>query len=81
MISRTDLGGGRVTYASPVHGPHCHLVCRRCGCLIEADYGLIKPLERQLGERYAFTADLHHFAISGLCAECEARLSQDTDED
>ena len=76
LISRADLGGGRVTYASPIHGPHCHLVCRRCGYVIEADCDLVEPLEKQLGERYGFTAELQHFAISGLCAECKSQADK-----
>jgi Fur family ferric uptake transcriptional regulator len=76
LISHADLGDGRVTYASPDHGPHCHLVCRRCGCVIEADYELVAPLDERLRERCHFVADLDHLAIPGLCTECEARLSQ-----
>jgi Fur family ferric uptake transcriptional regulator len=75
LISRADLGDGKVTYASSVHGPHCHLVCRRCGYVIEADYELVAPLGRNLRDQYRFVADLDHLAIPGLCADCEARLS------
>lgn len=76
LVSRADLGNGRVTYASLNHGPHCHLVCQSCGCVIEADYTLVAPLERQLQEQYGFAANLSHFAISGLCAECKSVSSQ-----
>jgi len=76
LVSQADLGDGKVTYASSGHGPHCHLVCRRCGCVIEADYDLIKPFERQLWEQYGFNAELHHFAISGLCAECKSQIEK-----
>ena len=72
LVSRADLGDGRVTYASLTHGPHCHLVCQSCGRVIEADYGLVAPLEQQLQEQYGFTANLSHFAISGLCAKCKS---------
>jgi Fur family ferric uptake transcriptional regulator len=72
LVSRADLGDGRVTYASLNHGPHCHLVCQGCGCVVEADYALVAPLEQQLEEQYGFTANLSHFAISGLCAECKS---------
>ena len=73
LVSQADLGDGKVTYASPVHGPHCHLVCRRCGCVIEADCDLVEPLEERLEEQYGFAAELHHFAISGLCADCKSQ--------
>jgi Fur family ferric uptake transcriptional regulator len=80
LISRADLGAGRVTYASPIHGPHCHLVCRRCGHVIEADHEIVVPLDRFLRDQYHFVADLDHLAISGLCADCETRLSQNAEE-
>ena len=71
LVSRADLGGGKVTYASIRHGPHCHLVCRQCGCVIEADHALVAPLAEQLQEQYGFEADLNHCAVSGLCAACQ----------
>ena len=37
LVSKADLGEGRVTYASLHHGPHCHLVCRHCGHVIEVE--------------------------------------------
>ena len=77
LVSRSDLGGGKVTYASHLHGSHCHLVCRHCGRVIETEHDLIAPLEDQLHERYSFTADLCHFAIPGLCADCKSQLSQE----
>ena len=36
LFSRSDLHGGTTCYAAPQHGPHCHLVCRRCRTVIEA---------------------------------------------
>ena len=75
LSSRSDLGGGRVVYATARHGPHVHLVCRHCGRVIEADHGLVVPLEGQLEEQYGFLADLRHFAIFGLCADCQSQSS------
>ena len=72
LVSRTDLGGGKVTYASLRHGPHCHLVCRHCGYVIEVDHDLLATLEEQCREQYGFEAELHHFAISGLCVGCQS---------
>lgn len=72
LVSRADLGGGKVTHASLRHGPHCHLVCRHCGCVIEVDYDLVAALKEQCQEQYGFDAELHHFAISGLCAGCQS---------
>lgn len=70
LASRSDLGGGRIVYATTQHGPHIHLVCRLCGQVIEASYELVASLEQRLAEQYGFTADLSHLAIAGLCPGC-----------
>lgn len=72
MASRADLGEGKVSYSSSLHGHHCHLVCRRCGRVIEASHDLVAPLERRLAEEHGFAADLGHLAIAGTCAACRA---------
>jgi Fur family ferric uptake transcriptional regulator len=77
MVSRCDLSSGKVTYASPQHGPHCHLVCRRCGAVTEADCELLIPLEEQLRVGYGFAPDVSHFAVQGLCSTCRAELERD----
>lgn len=71
LTSRIDLGGGRVVYASIRHGPHIHLVCRQCGKIIEASQVLLTPLEEQIKEEYHFDADITHFSIHGICADCQ----------
>jgi Fur family ferric uptake transcriptional regulator len=70
LASRADLGDGRLVYATRRHGPHLHLVCRRCGRVIETDGCQIEPLGKELQERYGFAADLQHICLSGLCADC-----------
>jgi len=72
LVSRCDLGSGKVCYATLRHGPHCHLVCRQCGQIIEADHQLVAPLAERFLEQYGFDADLNHYAISGLCAQCRS---------
>jgi Fur family transcriptional regulator, ferric uptake regulator len=72
LASRTDLGGGTWAYASQLHGPHCHLVCRRCHQVIEADCEALGAMEESLRERHGFIPDLGHFVVYGLCQECQA---------
>lgn len=80
MASRADLGDGRVIYASLDHGPHCHLVCRRCGTEIEAVCDLLVPLEEQFRALYGFAADLRHLALPGLCAGCQSQFKEDNND-
>ena len=63
----------------PAHRRGRALFCRQCGRVIEADHDLVAPLEDKLQEQYGFAAVLNHFAISGLCADCQSKsqLSQE----
>lgn len=71
LATRTDLGEGRIVYATARHGPHIHLVCRRCGQVQEADAALLAPLTDALQEQYHFSCDTGHLALYGLCEACE----------
>ena len=70
LASRVDLWDGRVVYATLHHGPHIHLVCRQCGEIFLADFGLLGSLSEQLSANYDFSADLQHLSIAGVCTGC-----------
>ncbi len=76
LISRADLGGGQMVYATSHHGAHIHLVCRYCWQVIDADYDLIAPFGEALHAHYGFSADLQHLAVFGVCATCMAALEE-----
>jgi len=73
LASRIDLGEGRVIYATNQHGPHIHLVCRKCGQVTDADQDLLSSLNCDLQSRYQFAADLQHISILGLCRDCQPK--------
>jgi len=73
MASRAGLQDGRVVYAASNHGPHLHLVCRSCGCVVAADQEVLASLEGQLRQQYGFAADLQHLTIAGLCSACQSQ--------
>ncbi len=68
---RNDLSEGKIVYSTFQHGPHIHLVCRRCNQVIEADVKLLDSLGEDLISNYHFRPDLNHFAIFGICADCQ----------
>jgi len=70
LISRADLGEGRIVYATAGHGQHLHLVCRRCGRVIEADPDLLEPMRVQIALQHGFQPDVSHVPIFGLCSDC-----------
>jgi Fur family ferric uptake transcriptional regulator len=68
---RNDLSEGKTMYATRQHGPHIHLVCRRCTYTFEAAPDVLENLGETLRTEYQFDADLDHLSIFGLCARCE----------
>jgi Fur family ferric uptake transcriptional regulator len=68
LVSRADLGNGRIMYASDLH---LHLVCRQCGQVVDGESSLLASIESQLHTRYGFSADLQHVCLNGLCKYCQ----------
>lgn len=50
--------------------PHDHMVCRRCGRIVEFGSEEVVELRARLARRCHFHAISHRFQISGLCWEC-----------
>jgi len=71
LVTETNLGEGRVRYHSAEKGHHHHLVCQKCGKIIDLDETLLFPLKSALRERHDFEADLRHLAIFGQCIHCK----------
>ena len=62
-----------VEYHRAEESGHVHLVCSSCGAEKSLERSAADPIERLIHRRHGFAADLTHFAISGLCARCQAR--------
>ncbi len=75
---RNDLSEGKSVFATYQHGPHIHLVCRKCNNVIDGDSKVLAELGEKLRDTYNFQPDLDHFSIFGLCSECleEVRAAQ-----
>jgi Fur family transcriptional regulator, ferric uptake regulator len=70
ILSHAHLESG-AEYHRRTDAQHVHLICSRCGSddsLSMAEAGRLKQL---IGRHHGFQPDLTHFAISGLCAECQ----------
>ena len=49
---------------------HDHMVCRRCGRIIDFAANEIQALSETIGKRHRFHVITHRFQISGLCWDC-----------
>ena len=50
--------------------PHDHMVCRRCGRIIEFASRRVEQLRARIARENNFQAQAHRFQISGLCEIC-----------
>ena len=69
VVEHTHLGHGRAVYQL-TEDAHAHLVCERCGAVVEASPSLLAGVARRAREQHGFVLKAHHFALVGLCAEC-----------
>jgi len=74
LVTKTEMGVGRIMYHPLDKGHHHHLVCRECGNVIDLDESALTPLKESLLHDYQFSAELRHLGILGLCANCKQKL-------
>jgi len=63
----------RTIYHHAEEGHHHHLVCSRCGRIIECDEDLFKSVENTLQRQYGFHVDFKYLVMSGLCEGCRRK--------
>ena len=52
------------------HEHHDHLVCTRCGKIIEFECALIEKTQGEIGARYGFRILRHRHELYGHCQDC-----------
>lgn len=72
LVTETELGGDKLYYHQAEKGHHHHLICQKCGKVIDIDEDTFVPLENTLRKKYSFRADLRHLAIHGHCLRCQS---------
>jgi Fur family ferric uptake transcriptional regulator len=71
LIREHDFGEGFKRYEPrPTRPHHEHLVCTRCGKVIEFVAPEIERVEREVAELHAFAPSHHKVEIYGLCSDC-----------
>jgi len=72
MISERDFGEGFRRYERiPGHPHHEHLICMRCGKVVEFTNDRLEKMKSVIAEEYGFTHHHHRLDIYGLCRECQ----------
>ena len=69
VVDHVHLGHGPAVYhlASDAHN---HLVCERCGAVVEVPEAVFDELRGRLREDFGFAVQARHFAVVGRCRAC-----------
>ena len=70
LVTEISLGDGRVRYHCMGNGHHHHLVCQKCGAIIDVEESILNPLGAEIQQKYNFKVNMKHVALFGLCARC-----------
>jgi Fur family ferric uptake transcriptional regulator len=64
---------GRTLYEHDFkHAHHDHLICTKCGRLIEFFSEVIENMQDEIAARHGFRPESHSLRIFGTCRECRA---------
>ena len=61
-----------ITRYEIAHEHHDHLVCTRCGKIIEFECAMIEHTQDEIAARYGFRVLRHRHELYGHCNECQA---------
>lgn len=74
LVRPTVLSGDRKQYEATFgHEHHDHLICNRCGKIVEFRFEPLETLQRELAARHGFEIEAHVHELIGVCGDCRAR--------
>lgn len=76
VVEHVHLGHGRAVYHL-TDDRHHHLVCDRCGAVVQIPEAVVAPLRDELASGYGFEVSGRHFALPGVCRACAALTPAD----
>jgi Fur family ferric uptake transcriptional regulator len=73
ILRRLHLASGAAVYELVAGGEHHeHLICERCGKIIEFESPEIESLQDKICRKLGFAPTSHILRIEGICRECGA---------
>jgi len=71
IAAERNFGDGSTRYeASSSSEHHDHLICNRCGAIIEFEDARIEALQEQVARERGFQMTSHRLELFGICAGC-----------
>lgn len=57
-------------YETKARGEHYHLLCHRCGSIVEFAHPLIEEMKKEVSKEYKFTVEGADIHLTGTCPDC-----------
>jgi Fur family ferric uptake transcriptional regulator len=73
LVCRHHFEGGQSVFELNRGGHHDHLVCIKCGSVVEFVEDVIEERQRAIAAQHGFTIEDHSLVIYGVCPECRGR--------
>lgn len=71
IAAERHFGDGTTRFeATHASEHHDHLICTRCGAILEFEEPRIEKLQQQIAEQHGFTISSHRLELYGSCANC-----------
>jgi Fur family transcriptional regulator, ferric uptake regulator len=76
LVHARNFGDGQTRYeAAAGRHHHDHLICTRCGTIIEFENDRIEMLQDRVARQHGFRVTSHKMELYGLCSECQVALA------
>ena len=71
LAAELDFGDGQKRYEQNFHTRHHdHMICTKCGRIIEFNHPLIEKFQEEVAKTHEFTIAHHKLDMFGICSEC-----------
>lgn len=70
-----NFGDGQTRYEAAVgRKHHDHLICTRCGAIVEFENDRIEAMQDVVARKHGFKVTSHKMELYGLCRNCQKQL-------
>lgn len=77
LAQSRNFGDGQTRYEAVVgRHHHDHLICTRCGTIIEFENDRIEAMQEVVARKHGFKVTSHKLELYGLCHDCQKALGQ-----
>ena len=73
LLERHHFEGGKAVFELTSDKHHDHLVCVRCGLVVEFTNDEIERLQESMARKHGFTLLRHRLDMFGLCSKCSKK--------